>query len=464
MKKTILFLTLLFSAALVQGQTLRTGDAQLDRAFALAVRTVDLNTADSLLKAGSGYGGEWTRDIAINTWNGVSLLRPDIARFSLWSVTTDDRSRVGHQYWDKIIWVVAAYNHYLVTGDRDFLRRAYLCSKNTIAELEESAFERRYGLFMGPAVFQDGIAGYDEPVCDPENDSSYVLDHKNAAAIKCLSTNSIYYAAYRALAAMSRLEGDNLAAGYEHRAKALRTAIRENLYDASAGKLNYLVDHRGVVHRYQEALGIAFAGLSGVVTPAEMSRIVRGTYVSDFGIPCVYPAFPRFSEQQPGRHNAMIWPFVNAFYADAALRAGERAAFESELKNMARLAIEYGPDNFQEIYNMTTGAPDGGWQRGKKWWLNPHQTWSATGYLRLFLLDVFGMEFSPEGLTLHPAGLSGFERIGLNDVPYRDARLDITLKGHGRKIARCTIDGRQTPRAFVPAAASGRMKIEIELE
>lgn len=45
-----------------------------------------------------------------------------------------------------------------------------------------------------------------------------------------------------------------------------------------------------------------------------------------------------------------------------------------------------------------------------------------------------------------------------------DARLDITLKGHGRKVARCTIDGQQTPEAFVPAAASGRMKIEIELE
>lgn len=464
MKKLFISVTLLFTTALVQGQALRTGDQQLDKAFTLAVRTVDLNTADSLLKAGSGYGGEWTRDIAINTWNGVSLLRPEIARFSLWSVTTDNRGRIGHQYWDKIIWVVAAYNHYLVTGDRDFLRRAYLCSKNTIAELEESAFERRYGLFMGPAVFQDGIAGYDEPVCDPENDSSYVLDHKNASAIKCLSTNCTYYAAYRALAAMSRLEGDNLAAGFERRAKALRKAIRENLYDPAAGKLNYLVDHRGVVHPYQEALGIAFAGLSGVVTPAEMSRIIRGAYASDFGIPCVYPAFPRFTVEQPGRHNATIWPFVNAFYADAAMRAGQTEAFESELKNMARLAIEYGPDNFQEVYNMTTGAPDGGWQRGKKWWLNPHQTWSATGYLRLFLLDVFGMRFSPEGLTLCPAGLSGSERIELKDVPYRNALLDITLKGHGHKIARCSIDGQQAPKAFIPAAATGRLKIEIELK
>ncbi|MEG2061865.1 MAG: hypothetical protein RRY33_08430 [Alistipes sp.] len=292
-------------------------------------------------------------------------MRPEIARFSLWSVTVDGRSRVGHQYWDKIIWVVAAYNHFLVTGDQAFLHQAYFCAKNTIAELEASAFERHYGLFMGPAVFQDGIAGYDEPICDPENKSSYVLDHKNSTAIKCLSTNCIYYAAYRALAAMSELEGDGLAAEFERRGKMLRAAIRKNLYDANGNKLNYLLDHRGVVHPYQEALGVAFAGLSGVVSPSEMSRIVRGAYTSDFGIPCVYPSFPRFSTAQPGRHNAIIWPFVNAFYADAALQAGERAVFESELRNMASLAIKYGPDNFQEVYNMTTGAPDGGWQRGE---------------------------------------------------------------------------------------------------
>lgn len=464
MKKPIYLFTLftaLLGGGLLHGQTLLSGDRQLDEAFALALRTVDLNTADSLLKAGSGYGGEWTRDIAINSWNGASLLRPQIARYSMWSVTTDDRTRVGHQYWDKIIWVPAAYNHFLVTGDRAFLRQAYACSKNTMAELEEKAFERRYGLFMGPAVFQDGIAGYDEPICEPENESSYVLDH-NASAIKCLSTNCIYYAAYRALAAMSRLEGDGLAAGFERRARTLRHAIRKHLYDGSAHRLHYLIDHRGVVHPYQEALGIAFAGLSGVVTPAEMRGIVRRAYVSDYGIPCVYPAFPRFSAERPGRHNAMIWPFVNAFYADAAMRAGERGAFESELKNMAELALRFYPRNFEEIYNMTTGQPDGGWQRGRKWWLNPHQTWSATGYLRLFLLDVFGMEFTPEGVAFRPAGLSTCEKIELRDIPYRRAVLDLTLLGHGSRIVRCTIAGKRA-KPFVPATATGRIRLTIEL-
>lgn len=464
MKKAIFMLLALCAALPLDAQSLRTGDELLDRAFALAIRTVDDNTDGLLLKAGGGYGGEWTRDIAINSWNGASLLRPEAARHSLWSVTVDDRRLVGHQYWDKIIWVVAAYDHYLVCGDRAFLDEAYTCARNTMEELEQTAFERRYGLFMGPAVFQDGIAGYDEPVCDPENESSYVLDHKNAAAIKCLSTNCTYYAAYRALAAMSRIAGDGRATSFDKRAKALRTAIRKNFYHPAEHRMDYLIDHRGAAHPYQEALGVAFAGLNGVVTPAEMGGIVRHARTSEFGIPCVFPDFPRFSPERPGRHNATIWPFVNAFYADAALRAGEREVFESELRNMARLAVEYGPDNFQEVYNRLTGEPDGGWQRGKKWWLNPDQTWSATGYLRLFLLDVFGMRFSEKGVTFRPAGLGSAERIELSGIPYRGALLDIVLTGRGGRIARCTIDGKQVAKAFIPASAQGRIRMEIDLK
>ena len=99
----------------------------LEPAFKLAVATVDRNTHQGILAAGADYGGEWTRDCAINAWNGVSLLRPRIAETSLWSVTKN-RQTIGHQYWDKIIWTIGAWNHYKVTGSRDFLAQAYPCA------------------------------------------------------------------------------------------------------------------------------------------------------------------------------------------------------------------------------------------------------------------------------------------------------------------------------------------------
>ncbi|MEG2061864.1 MAG: hypothetical protein RRY33_08425 [Alistipes sp.] len=100
----------------------------------------------------------------------------------------------------------------------------------------------------------------------------------------------------------------------------------------------------------------------------------------------------------------------------------------------------------------------------RKWWLNPHQTWSATGYLRLFLLDVFGINFSTEGIALHPVGLSGCEQLELKEIPYRKALLNLTIKGHGAKISRCTINGQKVAKAFVPATASGRIDIDVELK
>ena len=46
---------------------LKTGKSNLDKAFTLAVETLFKNTPDSLIKAGGTYGGEWTRDVSINS-------------------------------------------------------------------------------------------------------------------------------------------------------------------------------------------------------------------------------------------------------------------------------------------------------------------------------------------------------------------------------------------------------------
>ncbi|MBQ7350578.1 MAG: hypothetical protein IJW56_06830, partial [Bacteroides sp.] len=138
---------------------LKTGKSALDKAFTLAVETLFKNTPDSLIKAGGTYGGEWTRDVSINSWNAAALLMPEKTAYSLWSVTTDNRTFIGHQYWDHIIWVTGAFDFYQKTGDKNFLRQAYVASANTMKKLETEEFDSKYGMFMGPSVFNDGIAG-----------------------------------------------------------------------------------------------------------------------------------------------------------------------------------------------------------------------------------------------------------------------------------------------------------------
>ena len=283
---------------------LKTGNQHIDKAFTLAVETLFKNTPDSLIKAGGEYGGEWTRDVSINSWNAAALLMPEKTAYSLWSVTTDNRSFIGHQYWDQIIWVTGAYDYYQKTGDKAFLRQAYVASANTMNKLENEQFDADYGMFMGPSVFNDGIAGYEEPIFDTAHRSSYVLDYPGAKRIKCLSTNSIYYNAYVTLAKMAVLTGDKAAEKtYTKKAADLRAAIRKHLFDAKTGRLSYLVDAEGDVHPHQETLGVAFAILFGVVSDAEAQKVIANVYTGKHGVPSIYPHFKRFDKEHPGRHS-----------------------------------------------------------------------------------------------------------------------------------------------------------------
>lgn len=439
-------LSVSMACVICPAQSLETADSVVDKAFSLAVNTVRRNTVDSLIRAGGQYGGEWVRDVSINAMNATSVILPDETRYSLWSVTTDGRTRIGHQYWDHIIWVIAAYDHYLKNPDEAFLRQAYTASVNTIRSLENEAFDPSYGLFTGPSVFNDGIAGYEEPIYDPDIQSSYVLDHPNSKNIKTLSTNCIYYQAYVTLADMATHLGDSQAADiYTRKAAALRDNIRHHLYDKQANHLNYLIDHTGTVHHHQEGLGNAFAILFGIVSRDEARNIIPDIILTDYGLPSVTPSFVRFDETpSPGRHNHIIWPFVSAFWASACHEAGYNDLFISELVNLADLAVNKGNNCFYEIYNPYTGKPDGGWQVGHQWDSVYDQTWSATGYLRMIIKDLLGINPMPDGLYINPDPkcMAAIDFKALRDLPLRSTTLSIQRIGNGEEIDHITVNGR----------------------
>ena len=447
---------------------LKTKNTRIDNTFKLSVQILYRNTQDNLIKAGGEYGGEWTRDCSINSWNAASLLEPESAQYSLWSVTTDNRTYIGHQYWDQIIWVTGAYDYYEKTGDRAFLNQAYIASTNTMTRLEREHFDSRYGLFKGPSVFNDGIAGYEEPIYVPGNTSSYVLDHK-ASEIKCLSTNAIYYNAYLLLAKMANFKGETSAErSWLRKAANLKTNIRKHLFNGN-DKLYYLIDQNNNVHQFQEALGVAYAVLFGVVSKEEGRRIIDGCYKGRYGTPSIYPHFKRFDNEHPGRHNKIIWPFVSAFFAAAANEAGSNDRFSSELQNLARLcqganSKRNGTQTFYEIYNEITGVPDGGWQCGSHWGSSVYdQTWSATGFIRLILTDMLGMRFTPEGLTFEPniqiINEIGFEEI--KDVTYRGGTLSITTVGTGDRLVAVKVDGVSQLPVTPIAPQAGNRQIEL---
>ena len=454
-------------------QELSSDNPAIKDAFTLAIQTMDINTRRGILAAGGDYGGEWTRDLAINSWNGASVFRPIVAERSLWSVTIN-KDTIGHQYWDKILWSIAACNHYLVTGDKEFLAQAYRCSANTMKELEQSTFDTHYGLFMGPSVFNDGIAAYPEPIYEPNNYSSGVLDHKNSYHIKCLSTNCIYYGAYIALSRMSSFLNENseLSKTYQQKAENLKKSILKNFYNSEKNTFNYLIDHRGKVDTSQEALGLSFAVMFGIIDGEKAKQLVENAVVSQFGITSITPDFPRYSKEMPGRHNNIIWPMVNGFFAKAAVETKNYATFDHELLSLTHLALDEdkGNYNFREIYNPYSGKPDGGYQAWGESRPNFHwesckfQTWSATAYISMVINGLFGMKFNEESLSFGPFLPAEIGSIKLKDLAYRDSKLNIVIKGKGHTVRSFTLDGKEQTEYSIASTIKGEHTIVIVLE
>ena len=426
-------------------------------------------TPGTFIRAGGGYTQPWTRDASVNSWNAGSLLEPEVARNTLWAVVKRKHGKLivqqDNQWWDQTIWVVAAWNHFLVTGDRAFLADAYQAATETLRRDKKKHYNKKRGLYEGPAFLNDGIAGYPAPPADAgETRGSFVLRYPGAKKIMVLSTNCIYSEAYRSAAQMAMALGKPAteSRALTDEADALKAAVQKAFWIPAKGRFGYLLHADGTLDDAQEGSGMAFALLFGVATPEQAASLLKTAVIEPHGIADVAPAFPRFTDTRPGRHNVIIWPPIEAFWADAAARAGSEPVFAREVANLAGL-VAGSSGHFWEIYNARTGVPDGGWQVGHEWDSQPDQTWSATGYLRMIDLGLFGMRFGVDGLRFAPMLPGSWGAVSLTGLRYRGATLTIHLRGAGNTVRSFLLDGAAQRQPAVPATLEGAHVVEIEM-
>ncbi|MCG6955326.1 MAG: hypothetical protein LJF04_04970 [Gemmatimonadetes bacterium] len=431
----------------------------------------------TFIRAGGGYGQPWTRDASVNTWNAASLLEPVVAKNTLWAVV-QRRSDGGlvvqqdNQWWDQCVWIVSAWNHYLVTGDRPFLADAYRTAIHTLDGRRAADFDPAYHLFRGPGFFNDGIAGYPvPPATDPET-SSFVLDYPGTRAQMTMSTNALYVEAYRRAARMATELGEPAAdvTRLRETADSLTSSINTHFWLPDQGRYGYFIHHGdddrdGSLDESQEGAGLSFGILFHIADSARARSILGQVHEEPWGIPDVWPHFARYDDDHPGRHNVIVWPMVQGFWARAAAEVGDTAVLAREVTRLASLANDpdKGAGTFWEIHNARTGVPDGGWQTGHHWDSQPDQTWSATAYLGMIHLGLFGMHFTTRGMELRPLLPAGWGDVTLAGVPYRGMTLDITLTGAGTTVRSFTLDGVETPTHLVPATLTGTHRVEIAL-
>ena len=117
---------------------------------------------DSTFRTGKEWAGVWTRDISYSIILSMAYMQPKVAKYSLMrkvknGVIIQDTG-TGGAYpisTDRMIWAVAAWELYKVTGDKDWLRQAYEIIRNSVDEDLANIHDDITGMVRGESSFLD---------------------------------------------------------------------------------------------------------------------------------------------------------------------------------------------------------------------------------------------------------------------------------------------------------------------
>lgn len=409
---------------------------------------------DSTLRTGVKWGGVWTRDVSYSTILGISMVQTEAAKKSLLA-KVDRLGRIIQDTgtggsWpcstDRMIWVMAAYELYKVTGDNAWKETIYPVIKRSLENDRATVFDPETGLVRGESSYLDW------------RKQEYPLWMKAADIYQSenLGTECVHYAAWDILARLEGELGDSgKAAEYRQVADGIREAVNRNLWMADKGwYAQYLYGGKYPVKSPRfETLGEALTILLDICPEAEMAEMVRLAPCEDFGTPCFYPQIKGI----PPYHNDAMWPFVQGYWNRAAAKAGNPDAVLHGIACIYRMAALFltNKENVV-IYN---GHCEGTQINSSR------QLWSIAASLSSVLNILIGMELADNGIAFHP--LVPKEMAGerkLEQFKWRKAVLDISVSGYGAGIKSFSIDGKECAEAFFPEGLEGRHSVSITLD
>lgn len=406
---------------------------------------------DSTFRTGKEWSGVWTRDISYSIILSMAILQPKVAVYSLMRKVKNDRiiqdTGTGGAYpvsSDRMIWAVAAWEVYKVTGDKNWLEKAYHIVKNSVSDDKKNVYDPVTGLVHGESSFLDWR----------EETYPKWMQPTDIYQSECLGTNVVHYQVNKVLAQMARLMNDTEAAKYDRQANIIKKGIQTYLWGPSKGYFGQYLYGRNYasLSPRSEALGEALSVYFGAANESQQQSVVSHTPVNDFGIPCIYPQIPGI----PPYHNSAVWPFVETYWALASAKAGNEASVTKAIAAIYRPAALWltNKENF-----VVSNGDYAGTQINSS-----NMLWSLSGNIALIYKVLFGINYNENSLQFKPfvpQALAG-ER-SLKQFKYRNAWFDIAMKGYGNQIKSITLDGKPIANGIVPADLTGKHAINITL-
>lgn len=405
---------------------------------------------DTTLRTGKEWAGVWTRDVSYSILLSMAYMQPEAARISLMRKVSptgriiQDTGSGGA--WpvssDRMIWAVAAFELYKVTGSREWLEYIYPVIANSLAD-DEQVVHSSSGLVKGETSFIDW------------REQSYPrwMQTADIYQSEALGTSAVHSQAYRVLAETARILGHKQqAAAYDAKAQSIADAVNSRLWLDDKGFYAMYTYGRNsqILNPRAETLGESLAILYDIAPASRARSITEHNPTTPFGAPVF---FPQIADIRP-YHNNALWPWVASYWALANAKVGNEQGLLEAIGSVFRPAALFTTNKENLVIDNGDIATE----------LNSsNMLWCLAGNLAITQRILFGIDFRTDGLAFHPVVPKALGQTRtLSNFHYRRATLTVTVEGYGNRIASFTLNGKPH-KPFLPAHIKGHNTVVIRM-
>ncbi|MDE5642702.1 MAG: hypothetical protein K2I56_04345 [Muribaculaceae bacterium] len=385
---------------------------------------------DTTLRTGKEWSGVWTRDVSYSIILSMAYMQPEASMISLMKKVNPSGQIIQDTgsggAWpistDRMVWTLAAWEIYKVTGDRKWLETVYPIVARSLEKDEKTVMSGR-GLVKGETSFIDW------------REQSYPrwMQTVDISQSEAMGTNVMYAAALRAAGDMAQLLGKKKEADkYFAKSSALAANIDKTFWMPDKGYYGMYTYGRDnmILNPRAETLGEALAILYDIAPAEHQKSISENSPQTPFGAPVFYPQI----SDMPNYHNNALWPWVASYWTLAQAKAGNERGVLEGIGSVYRPAALFctNKENLNldngDIYTELNSS---------------NMLWCLAGNIALTTRVLFGIHFEKDGLVIEPfvpEALAG--KRTLEAFPYRGARLNITVEGYGNRVAELIVNGK----------------------
>lgn len=394
---------------------------------------------DTTLRTGKEWAGVWTRDVSYSIILSMAYMQPEASMISLMKKVNKNGRIIQDTgsggAWpvssDRMIWAVAAYEIYKVTGDRKWLEYIYPVIKNSLEDDLHVVADKNDGLMHGETSFIDW------------RHQSYPrwMQMSDIYQSEALNTTIVHALAWRVLADIAtELGHKKVAAEAQAQSDKIAQAINNELWLEKKGY--YAMYNYGrifpILNPRAETLGESMAVIYGIAPEDRAKSITENNPTTPFGTAIFFPQIA----DMPSYHNNALWPWVGSLWAIANAKARNEEGTLEAIGAVFRPAALFTTN--KENFRIDNGdiATE----------LNSsNMLWCLAGNIALTHKILFGINFEKDGLAFDPfvpKALAGDR--SLKNFKYRNATLDINISGYGDRIKSFRLNGKEHKNLISP--------------